>query len=87
MEESVHVTFDESLPTPTKTLEDEEVVPTLGNLELGESSGTTKALPKDWRYSTSHPPELILGDRSKPPFSGELTYSATTLSNLKISYL
>ena len=29
MEESVHVTFDESLPTPTKTLEDEEVVPIL----------------------------------------------------------
>ena len=34
VEESVHVSFDESLPTNSKTLEEEEVVPNIGNLEI-----------------------------------------------------
>lgn len=56
------MTFDESLPTPSKSLEYEEVVQNLGNLEIGETSSTTKELLKDWRYVASHPPELIIGD-------------------------
>ena len=50
VEESVHVSFDESVVIPSRISEEDELVPNLGNLEIGESSGAAPALPREWRF-------------------------------------
>ena len=88
VEESMHVTFDESNPSfaenwiiyddadgelqeesskdkqenaPQRNQEDGQEEQT--NMEQHE--GTSQALPKEWRYISSHPKDVILGDPSR----------------------
>ncbi|KAH9716801.1 hypothetical protein KPL71_021583 [Citrus sinensis] len=88
VEESMHVTFDESNPSsaekginyddangesqeepskdnqenaPQRNQEDEQEEQT--NMEQHE--GTSQTLPKEWRYVSSHPKDVILGDPSR----------------------
>ncbi|KAH9649255.1 Integrase catalytic domain-containing protein [Citrus sinensis] len=90
VEESMHVTFDESNPfsaekgvanddadgelqeesskenqenAPQENQEDRQEEQT--NLELEQQDGISQTLPKEWRYVSSHPKDVILGDPSR----------------------
>ncbi|KAH9657810.1 Integrase catalytic domain-containing protein [Citrus sinensis] len=90
VEESMHVTFDESNPSsaekgvvnddadgelqeesskenqenaPQENQEDRQEEQT--NMELEQQEGSSQTPPKEWRYVSSHPKDLILGDPSK----------------------
>ncbi|KAH9782035.1 Integrase catalytic domain-containing protein [Citrus sinensis] len=90
VEESMHVTFDESNPSsaekgvvnddadgelqeesskenqenaPHENQEDRQEEQT--NMELEQQEGSSQTLPKEWRYVSSHPKDLILGDPSR----------------------
>ncbi|KAH9769110.1 hypothetical protein KPL71_011871 [Citrus sinensis] len=99
VEESMHVTFDESNPfsvekgvanddadgdlqeesskeiqenAPQENQEDRQEEQT--NTELEQQEGISQTLPKEWRYVSSHPKDVILGDPSR---------GVTTRSSLK----
>ncbi|KAH9770099.1 Integrase catalytic domain-containing protein [Citrus sinensis] len=90
VEESMHVTFDESNPfsaekgvanddadgdlqeesskeiqenAPQQNQEDRQEEQT--NTELEQQEGISQTLPKEWRYVSSHPKDVILGDPSR----------------------
>ncbi|KAH9698155.1 hypothetical protein KPL71_023904 [Citrus sinensis] len=90
VEESMHVTFDESNPSsvekgvanddadgelqeesskenqenaPQENQEDRQEEQT--NMELEQQDGISQTLPKEWRYVSSHPKDVILGDPSR----------------------
>ncbi|KAI0498664.1 hypothetical protein KFK09_019554 [Dendrobium nobile] len=67
VEESTHVVFDESdMPSETKIEDDEiEAIQGVETMTLGERVESQEDLPREWRYSSSHPKELILGDPSE----------------------
>ncbi|KAH9658168.1 hypothetical protein KPL70_023385 [Citrus sinensis] len=87
VEESMHVTFDESNPSSTeKVVVDNDVDEDLqkesskdnqkdashGNqdeqheeMNVEQHESTSQALPKEWRYVSSHPKDVILGDLSR----------------------
>ncbi|KAH9697749.1 Integrase catalytic domain-containing protein [Citrus sinensis] len=87
VEESMHVTFDESNPSSTeKVVVDNDVDEDLqkesskdnqkdashGNqdeqheeMNVEQNEGTSQSLPKEWRYVSSHPKDVILGDPSR----------------------
>ncbi|KAH9687354.1 Integrase catalytic domain-containing protein [Citrus sinensis] len=99
VEESMHVTFNESNPSsaekgvanddadgdlqeesskevqenaPQENQEDRQEEQT--NMELEQQEGISQTLPKEWRYVSSHPKDVILGDPSR---------GVTTRSSLK----
>ncbi|KAH9651466.1 Integrase catalytic domain-containing protein [Citrus sinensis] len=90
VEESMHVTFDESNPSSTEkgvanddadgevqeesSKENQENAPQENqedrqeeqtNMELEQQDGISQTLPKEWRYVSSHPKDVILGDISR----------------------
>ncbi|KAH9763962.1 Integrase catalytic domain-containing protein [Citrus sinensis] len=87
VEESMHVTFDESNPSSTEKVvvddnaeeEQQEEAPNRNqeNTPPGiqeehheetnaeQNEGTSQTLPKEWRYVSSHPKDVILGDPSR----------------------
>ncbi|KAH9792467.1 hypothetical protein KPL71_004134 [Citrus sinensis] len=88
VEESMHVTFDESNPfSPKKVVvdddageEEQEEEASNDNQEdaphgiqeehheepnVEQNEGTSQTLPKEWRYVSSHPKDVILGDPSR----------------------
>ncbi|KAH9705357.1 Integrase catalytic domain-containing protein [Citrus sinensis] len=87
VEESMHVTFDESNPSSTeKVVVDNDVDEDLqkesskdnqkdmshGNqdgqheeMNVQQNEGASQSLPKEWRYVSSHPKDVILGDPSR----------------------
>ena len=90
VEESMHVTFDESNPSSAEkgvvnddadgelqeelSKENQENAPQenqddrqeeQSNMELEQQEGISQTLPKEWRYVSSHPKDLILGDPSR----------------------
>ncbi|KAH9754083.1 hypothetical protein KPL71_015319 [Citrus sinensis] len=96
VEESMHVTFDESNPFSMEKVvvddnaekeqqeeasnDNQEVAPHGIQEEHHEepnaeqNEGTSQTLPKEWRYVSSHPKDVILGDPSR---------GVTTRSSLK----
>ncbi|KAH9704464.1 Integrase catalytic domain-containing protein [Citrus sinensis] len=87
VEESMHVTFDESNPSSTEKVvvddnaeEEQQEEASNGNQEdtppgiqeehheetnVEQNEGTSQTLPKEWRYVSSHPKDVILGDPSR----------------------
>ncbi|KAH9696622.1 hypothetical protein KPL71_023234 [Citrus sinensis] len=88
VEESMHVTFDESNPSSTEKVvvdddageEEQEEKASNDNqedaphgiqeehyeeLNAEQNEGTSQTLPKEWRYVSSHPKDVILGDHSR----------------------
>ncbi|KAH9716703.1 hypothetical protein KPL71_021554 [Citrus sinensis] len=88
MEESMHVTFDESNPSSEKkgvvnddadgelqeesSKENQENAPQENQEDrqeeqtnMEQQEGISQTLPKEWRYVSSHPKDLILGDPSR----------------------
>ncbi|KAH9769987.1 Integrase catalytic domain-containing protein [Citrus sinensis] len=87
VEESMHVTFDESNPSSTeKVVVNNDAVEELqkessidnqkdashGNQDeqheetnVEQNEGISQSLPKEWRYVSSHPKDVILGDPSR----------------------
>ena len=85
MEESMHVTFDESNPSSTEkvvnddaelqqeeSLKDKQDDTSRENQKeqqeetnLKQDKGNSQTLPKEWRYVSSHPKDLILGDPTR----------------------
>ncbi|KAH9673511.1 Integrase catalytic domain-containing protein [Citrus sinensis] len=88
VEESMHVTFDESNPSSTEKVVvdddagEEEQEEEASNdkqedapheiqeehheeLNAEQNKGTSQTLPKEWRYVSSHPKDVILGDPSR----------------------
>ena len=87
VEESMHVTFDQSNPSSVekvivdnhadeelqeKSSKDSQKDTPQGNQEeqheetnVEPNKDTSQALPKEWRYVSSHPKDLILGDPSR----------------------
>ncbi|KAH9685562.1 Integrase catalytic domain-containing protein [Citrus sinensis] len=88
VEESMHVTFDESNLSSTKKVvvdddageEEQEEEASNDNQEdaphgiqeehheepnVEQNEGTSQTLPKEWRYVSSHPKDVILGDPSR----------------------
>ncbi|KAH9658634.1 hypothetical protein KPL70_023569 [Citrus sinensis] len=86
VEESMHVTFDESNPSSTKKVnvdnaeEEEQEEASNNNQEdalhgiqeehheetnVEQNEGTSQTLPKEWRYVSSHPKDVILRDPSR----------------------
>ncbi|KAH9668310.1 Integrase catalytic domain-containing protein [Citrus sinensis] len=87
VEASMHVTFDESNPSPTeKVVVDNDIDEDLqkessndnqkdtshGNqdeqhedINVEQNEGASQSLPKEWRYVSSHPKDVILGDPSQ----------------------
>ncbi|KAI0529349.1 hypothetical protein KFK09_001896 [Dendrobium nobile] len=67
VEESTHVVFDESdMPSESKAEDDEiEAIQGVETTTLRERVEPQEDLPREWRYSSSHPKELILGDPSE----------------------
>ncbi|KAI0496417.1 hypothetical protein KFK09_022733 [Dendrobium nobile] len=67
VEESTHVIFDESDKPSESKIEDDEIEAIQGveTMTLGERVKPQEYLPREWRYSSSHPKELILGDPSE----------------------
>ncbi|KAH9794255.1 hypothetical protein KPL71_004834 [Citrus sinensis] len=88
VEESMHVTFDESNPSSTEKVvvdddageEEQEEEASNDNQEdaphgiqdehheepnVEQNEGTSQTLPKEWRYVSSHPKDVILGDPSR----------------------
>ncbi|KAH9648550.1 Integrase catalytic domain-containing protein [Citrus sinensis] len=85
VEESMHVTFDESNPSSTEKVvvdddageQEQEEEASNDNQEdaphgiqeehheepnVEQNEGTSQTLPKEWRYVSSHPKDVILGD-------------------------
>ncbi|KAH9697387.1 hypothetical protein KPL71_023585 [Citrus sinensis] len=87
VEESMHVTFDESNPSSTEKVfvddnveEEQQQEASNDNQEdtppeiqeehheepnAEQNEGTSQTLPKEWRYVSSHPKDVILGDPSR----------------------
>ncbi|KAH9697694.1 Integrase catalytic domain-containing protein [Citrus sinensis] len=87
VEESMHVTFDESNPSSTKKVviddnaeEEQQEEASNDNQEdaphgiqeehheetnAEQNEGTSQTLPNEWRYVSSHPKDVILGDLSR----------------------
>jgi len=67
VEESTHVVFDESDKPSESKIEDDEIEAIQGveTMTLGERVEPQEDFPREWRYSSSHPKELILGDPSE----------------------
>ncbi|KAH9688106.1 Integrase catalytic domain-containing protein [Citrus sinensis] len=87
VEESMHVTFDESNPSSTEKVvvddnaeEEQQKEASNDNQEdapygiqeehheetnAEQNEGTSQTLPKEWRYVSSHPKDVILGDPSR----------------------
>ncbi|KAH9716748.1 Integrase catalytic domain-containing protein [Citrus sinensis] len=87
VEESMHVTFDESNPSSTEKVvvddnaeEEQQEEASNDNQEdaprgiqeepheetnAEQNEGTSQTLPKEWRYVSSHPKDVILGDPSR----------------------
>ncbi|KAH9685167.1 Integrase catalytic domain-containing protein [Citrus sinensis] len=87
VEESMHVTFDESNPSSTEKFvvddnaeEEQQEEASNDNQEdaphgiqeehheepnVEQNEGTSQTLPKEWRYVSSHPKDVILGDPSR----------------------
>ncbi|KAH9750253.1 hypothetical protein KPL71_013814 [Citrus sinensis] len=87
VEESMHVTFDETNPSSTEKVivddnaeeeqqeeasnDNQEDAPPGSQEEHHEepnaeqNEGTSQTLPKEWRYVSSHPKDVILGDPSR----------------------
>ena len=82
VEESMHVTFDESNPSSAEEginyddadgeLQEESSKENQGdrqeeqtNMELEQQDGISQSLPKEWRYVSFHPKDVILGDLSR----------------------
>ncbi|KAH9685791.1 hypothetical protein KPL70_014095 [Citrus sinensis] len=87
VEESMHVTFDESKPSSTEKVvvddnaeEEQQEEASNDNQEdaphgiqeehheepnVEQNEGTSQTLPKEWRYVSSHPKDVILGDPSR----------------------
>ena len=71
MEELVHVTFDEHTPMqPISRDMDEEEIDRFGDLRISPEESSPPEpqppiLPREWRYSSSHPKDLIIGDPSQ----------------------
>ncbi|KAH9780087.1 Integrase catalytic domain-containing protein [Citrus sinensis] len=87
VEESMHVTFDESNPSSTEKVvvddnaeEEQQEEASNDNQEdaphgiqeehheepnVEQNEGTSQTLPKEWRYVSSHPKDVILGDPSR----------------------
>ncbi|KAH9763597.1 Integrase catalytic domain-containing protein [Citrus sinensis] len=88
VEESMHVTFDESNPSSTEKVvvdddageEEQEEEASNDKQEdaphgiqdehheepnVEQNEGTSQTLPKEWRYVSSHPKNVILGDPSR----------------------
>ncbi|KAH9670880.1 hypothetical protein KPL70_017145 [Citrus sinensis] len=87
VEESMHVTFDETNPSSTEkvvvddnTEEEQQEEASNDNQEeapygiqkehheetnVEQNEGTSQTLPKEWRYVSSHPKDVILGDPSR----------------------
>ncbi|KAH9680506.1 Integrase catalytic domain-containing protein [Citrus sinensis] len=87
VEESMHVTFDESNPSSTEKVfvddnaeekqqqeasndNQEDAPPEIQEEHHEEpnaeqNKGTSQTLPKEWRYVSSHPKDVILGDPSR----------------------
>ncbi|KAH9680653.1 Integrase catalytic domain-containing protein [Citrus sinensis] len=83
VEESMHVTFDESNPSSTeKVVVDDNAEEEASNdnqedaprgiqeehheeTNAKQNEGTSQTLPKEWRYVSSHPKDVILGDLSR----------------------
>ncbi|KAH9697591.1 Integrase catalytic domain-containing protein [Citrus sinensis] len=87
VEESMHVTFDESNPSSTEKVvvddnaeEQQQEEESNDNQEdaphgiqeehheetnAEQNEGTSQTLPKEWRYVSSHPKDVILGDPSR----------------------
>ena len=96
MEESMHITFDESNPSYIEKVvvddnAEEEQQEEASNdnkkdapygiqeehheeTNAKQNKGTSPTLPKEWRYVSSHPKDVILGDPSR---------GVTTRSSLK----
>ena len=76
VEESIHVVFDETNPSPSRKEEciDNDagtLIEGVKEIELEDKSADIEAdhvskehsdLPKEWRYAHNHPKELIIGD-------------------------
>ncbi|KAH9685489.1 Integrase catalytic domain-containing protein [Citrus sinensis] len=99
VEESMHVTFDESNPSSTEKVivddnaeEEQQEEASSDNQEdaphgiqeehheetnVKQNEGTSQTLPKEWRYVSSHPKDVILGDPSR---------GVTTRSSLRNTY-
>ncbi|KAH9783400.1 Integrase catalytic domain-containing protein [Citrus sinensis] len=87
VEESMHVTFDETNPSSTEKIivddnaeEEQQEEASNDNQEdappgiqeehheepnTEQNEGTSQTLPKEWRYVSSHPKDVILGDPSR----------------------
>ncbi|KAH9743821.1 hypothetical protein KPL70_003436 [Citrus sinensis] len=87
VEESMHVTFDETNPSSTEKVivddnaeEEQQEEASNDNQEdappgiqeehheepnAEQNEGTSQTLPKEWRYVSSHPKDVILGDPSR----------------------
>ena len=87
VEESMHVTFDETNPSSTEKVvvddnaeEEQQEGTSNDNQEVAphgiqeehheetnaqQNEGTSQTLPKEWRYVSSHPKDVILGDPSR----------------------
>ncbi|KAH9799739.1 hypothetical protein KPL71_000448 [Citrus sinensis] len=87
VEESMHVTFDESNSSSTEKVvvddnaeEEQQEEASNDNQEVAphgiqeehheetnaeQNKGTSQTLPKEWRYVSSHPKDVILGDPSR----------------------
>ncbi|KAH9724358.1 CCHC-type domain-containing protein [Citrus sinensis] len=87
VEESMHVTFDESNPSSTEKVvvddnaeEEQQEEASNDNQEdaphgiqeehheepnVEQNEGTSQTLPNEWRYVSSHPKDVILGDPSR----------------------
>ena len=83
VEESMHVTFDESNPSSTeKVVVDDNAEEEASNdnqedaprgiqeehheeTNAKQNKGTSPTLPKEWRYVSSHPKDVVLGDPSR----------------------
>ncbi|KAH9672866.1 hypothetical protein KPL70_017899 [Citrus sinensis] len=99
VEESMHVTFDETKPSSTEKVivddnaeeeqqqeasnDNQEDAPPVIQEEHHEkpnaeqNEGTSQTLPKEWRYVSSYPKDVILGDPSR---------GVTTRSSLRNTY-
>ena len=92
VEESIHVVFDESNPSPSRKEEciDNDagtISKKMKEIELNEDNEekdnekVNEDLPKEWRYVHHHPKDLIIGDpshgvRTRSTFKDSLDYLA-----------
>lgn len=59
VEESIHITFDESIThsSPSDSIEEDTLKPRIENIGLEVNVGVWGNLPREWRYASSHPQE------------------------------